>query len=63
MEWVTDEALKLPTESKEFGEESSEVKRDYEETLNEKVRIEKDKIWKSTTRLKKLVYCIPICNL
>ena len=47
MEWVTDEALKLPDDSKEFGDDSSEVKRDYEESLHQKVRIEKDKLWKS----------------
>jgi len=50
MEWVTDEALKIPDELKDFQEESSDVKRDYEETLDRKARIEKDKIWKSLIR-------------
>ena len=50
MEWVTDEALKLPDDSKEFGDDSSEAKRDYEESLHQKVRIEKDKMWKSLMR-------------
>ena len=50
MEWVTDEALKVPCDPKDYEDESSEVKRDYEATLDQKVRHEKDKIWKSLIR-------------
>ena len=53
MEWVTDEALKLPPpgdDSNEAADDSSEAKRDYEETLHQKTRIEKDKLWKSLIR-------------
>jgi Domain of unknown function (DUF3336)/Patatin-like phospholipase len=48
MEWVTDEALKVPEENTpEHQEDSSETKRDYEQSLDLKRRHEKDKIWKS----------------
>lgn len=47
MEWVTDEALKLPFEADDLLDEDSETKREYEDSLDQKVRIEKDKIWKS----------------
>lgn len=47
MEWVTDEALKLPFDPDELSDEDSEAKRDYQASLAMNVRIEKDKIWKS----------------
>ncbi|CAB9524435.1 Patatin-like phospholipase domain-containing protein [Seminavis robusta] len=47
MEWVTDEALKLPDDPDDDGEENSATIRDYEESLDLKMRHEKDKIWRS----------------
>lgn len=48
MEWLTDEALKLPDgQEDELLEEDSVTKRKYQESLAMNVRIEKDKIWKS----------------
>lgn len=47
MEWVTEEALKVPSQVGEMEDDNSETKRDYQESLAQNVRIEKDKIWKS----------------
>lgn len=45
MEWVTDEALKLPDDT-EDNEDEGDIK-GYEDNLENKIRHEKDKIWKS----------------
>lgn len=53
MEWLTDEALKSsssPLEHDGLEDDSSEAKREYAASLDQKVRIEKDKIWKSLIR-------------
>ena len=44
MEWVTDEALTLPYDSEN---ENEEEQKDYESNFENKVRHEKDKLWKS----------------
>jgi len=47
MEWLTDEALKLPFDGEDLEDEDLETKQTYQDSLDQKVRIEKDKIWKS----------------